>query len=64
MARLTGDQGDWRTDPTIEQNLEGNPVGFLTLEEMWEGLLDDLTTTPAASEIGRLAQLLNAARST
>jgi hypothetical protein len=36
-------------------------VGFLTLEQMWGAMLGQLTTTPASSEIGRLAQLLKAA---
>ncbi len=32
-----------------------------TLEEMWSEVLAEVTTTPASSEIGRLAQLLKAA---
>jgi hypothetical protein len=35
--------------------------GFLTLEQMWATMLAELTTTPASSEMGRLAQLLRAA---
>ena len=42
-------------------NLPGCSIGFLTLEEMWTTLLAELRRTPAASEIGRLAQLLKAA---
>jgi len=33
----------------------------LTLEDMWTKMLGELTTTPASSEMGRLAQLLKAA---
>jgi len=51
----------WGDDPTIKENLPGCSIGFLTLEEMWKELLGKLTRTPAASEIGRLAQLLKAA---
>lgn len=40
----------------------GCSIGFLTLEEMWTSMQDQLTTTPAPSEIGRLAQLLRAAK--
>jgi hypothetical protein len=61
VTHLRGDAEAWASDPTIRANLGGCSVGFLTLEEMWSDMLDKLTTTPAASEIGRLAQLLKAA---
>lgn len=61
VTRLRGNEEAWERDPTIEANLSGCTVGFLTLEEMWKRLLVDLHTTPAASQIGRLAQVLKAA---
>lgn len=61
VTRLRGDADAWEADPTISANLAGCSIGFLTLEQMWGTMLDELTTTPAASEIGRLAQLLKAA---
>jgi hypothetical protein len=61
VTRLKGDADAWGKDPTIAANLKGCLVGFLTLEEMWATMLDELTETPAPSEIGRLAQLLKAA---
>ena len=61
VTRLRGDAGAWTNDPTIAANMAGCSVGFLTLESMWATMLDELTTTPAASQIGRLAQLLKAA---
>ena len=61
VTRLRGDDSAWSCDPTIAANLPGCSVGFLTLEEMWRDLVADLGTTPASSEIGRLAQLLKAA---
>lgn len=61
VTRLKGDGEPWSDDPTIAANLPGCSVGFLTLEQMWATMLEELTTTPAASEIGRLAQLLKAA---
>jgi hypothetical protein len=61
VTRLRGDAGAWATDPTIAANLDGCDVGFLPLEDMWATMLAELTTTPASSEIGRLAQLLKAA---
>ncbi len=61
VTRLRGDADAWGEDPTISANLSGCSVGFLPLENMWVAMLDELTTTPAPSEIGRLAQLLKAA---
>jgi hypothetical protein len=61
VTRLKGDGDAWGRDPTIGANLKGCSVGFLPLEEMWSAMLAKLTTTPAPSEIGRLAQILKAA---
>jgi hypothetical protein len=61
VTRLKGDGNAWGRDRTIAANLSGCSVGFLPLAEMWPRLLAELTTTPAPSEIGRLAQLLKAA---
>lgn len=61
VTRLNGDAASWTTDPTIVANLDGSTFSFLTLEEMWATMLQELTTTPASSEMGRLAQLLKAA---
>jgi hypothetical protein len=61
VTHLRGDSATWHTDTTIAANLPGCSIGFLTLEEMWAQMLAELTTTPAASDIGRLAQLLKAA---
>jgi hypothetical protein len=51
----------WQQDEHIRGCLEGNWVGFLRLEDMWRNLVAQSTTTVAASEIGRLAQMLIAA---
>lgn len=61
VTRLRGDAAAWAADDTIAANLPGCSVGFLTLEEMWTTMCRELTTTPASSEVGRLAQLLKAA---
>jgi hypothetical protein len=61
VTRLRGDAAAWSRNETISMNLAGCSIGFLTLEEMWASMLSELTTTPASSEIGRLAQLLKAA---
>ena len=61
VTRLRGNADAWAQDPTIRTNLAGNPFAFLTLEEMWATVIAETTTTPATSEMGRLAQLLKAA---
>ena len=61
VTRLKGDAAAWAEEPRIKENLRGCSVGFLPLDEMWAMMLKELTTTPAPSEIGRLAQLLKAA---
>jgi hypothetical protein len=60
---LTPDEAaaSWAADPTIAANLQGCGFTFLTMRQMWSDLQESLTTTPAPSEIGRLAQLLKAA---
>jgi DNA-binding response OmpR family regulator len=44
-----------------QEEPRGCSFGFLTLEQMWASMLDELTTSPPASQMGRLAQLLKAA---
>jgi hypothetical protein len=61
VTRLQGDASGWVDDANIRECLGGNPLRFLTLKDMWGVVLDTVTTTPAASEMGRLAQLLKAA---
>jgi hypothetical protein len=61
VTRAVGDVDAWQADPTISANLHGNPLRFLSLATMWEEVLHAVTTTPAASELGRMAQLLKAA---
>ena len=63
-GKLTQDAAEaaWLADKTISRNLAGCRFSFLTMREMWAELQRELTTTPASSEIGRLAQLLKAAK--
>lgn len=61
VTHVKGDTAAWSADPTICENLAGNPLRFLTLATMWSEVLAEVTSTPASSEIGRLAQLLKAA---
>ena len=52
----------WMDEPRIRDNLNGCPFRFLTLGHMWNTVLERTTTRPAPSDMGRLAQLLRAAR--
>lgn len=67
VSRLTGKlEADaaaelWMSDPTISKNLQGCRFEFITMEQMWSSILENITQTPANSEIGRLAQLLKVA---
>jgi hypothetical protein len=64
VTKLHGDPDLWARDRTIKKRLPGCDVGFLPLEEMWQDVLADTAKRPAASEMGRLAQLLKAAQLT
>jgi hypothetical protein len=64
VTRLIGDASAWAAEDRIKENLPGCPFGFLPMEEMWTTILGELTERPAPSELGRLAQLLKAARLT
>ena len=60
VTRVSGDCAAWENNPRISENLQDNPLKFLILETMWSRVLATVTTTPAASEVKRLAQLLRA----
>ena len=48
--------------PEIVDHLRGATLRFLTLTDMWNTIVERTTTTLAPSDLGRLAQLLKAAR--
>lgn len=52
----------WEQHAGFRERLGGNPIRILTLSEMLDSLWAELTTTPAASEIGRAIQLMKAAK--
>ena len=62
VTKLTGSgtAEAWNNDATIQQNLPNCPISFMTMADMWHDVVEVLGTTPAASELGRLAQLLKA----
>ena len=62
VTKLRGDRKAWELNPALQRKIDGNPIEILTLEEIYAAFATDDSTTPAASEIGRLVQLLKAAQ--
>lgn len=61
VTRLTGEKRIWETHQPFREALSGNPIKILTFKEMVSEIQDKLTTTLAATEIGRMLQLFKAA---
>lgn len=62
VTRLTGNKSVWETHQPFCDALEGNPVTILTFREMVTEIQAELTTTLAATEVGRMLQLFTAAK--
>lgn len=50
----------WEKNPVFIERLEGNTIHLKTFRDMLDAVWRQLATTPAASEIGRLIQLIKA----
>jgi len=62
ITRGVGDKRLWEQDEEFIDMLEGNPIQVLTLRDIMSEMFDDdHSTTLAASEVGRLMQVLRAA---
>lgn len=61
VTRLSGDKSVWETHEPFRQAIGGNPVTILTFREMVLEIQGKLTTTLAATEVGRMLQLFTAA---
>ena len=61
ITRLIGDKSTWEAHQPFLDVLSGNPIQILTFHEMVTEIQDKLTTTLAATEIGRMLQLFKAA---
>ena len=61
VTKLTGDKSIWEDDPSFKNLMNGNPIMILTLQDMVLEIQGKLTKTLAATEIGRLLQLFQAA---
>lgn len=61
VAKLVGDRAVWETYKPFCDALDGNPVTILTFHEMVSEIQSELTTTLAATEVGRMLQMFQAA---
>ena len=61
VTRLAGHKSTWENYRPFQEALGGNPISVLTFREMIAEIRGALTTTLAATEVGRLLQLFSAA---
>lgn len=62
VTRLSGDRALWENHQGFSEAVGGNPLQVLTFQEMVTDIQGKLTTTLAATEVGRMLQLFSAAR--
>ena len=60
VTRLRGEKMTWENYLPFQKILGGNPVKILTFSEMISEIQNQLTTTLASTEVGRLLQLFSA----
>lgn len=60
VTKLRGDAGIWQEHAPFRDNLRGNPIRILTLQDMLSDLYKHMNTTVASSEVGRLLQVIKA----
>jgi hypothetical protein len=61
VAKVSGDKTVWETYQPFRDALGGNPISILTFREMVLDIQSELTTTLAATEVGRMLQMFQAA---
>jgi hypothetical protein len=57
-----GDRQVWEAHQPFIAALGGNPIRLITFHDMIGEIYDDLGTTLAATEVGRMLQMFRAAR--
>ncbi len=60
VTRLRGEASVWQEHQPFIDNLHGNPIKILTLQEILSDLYEKTDTTVASSEVGRLLQVIKA----
>jgi hypothetical protein len=58
VTRLKGGASVWEEHRPFRENLRGNPIKILTLQEMLSNLYLKTDTSMATSEVGRLLQVI------
>ena len=61
VAKLIGDKSAWENHQPFRDAIGGNPVTIITFREMVADIQGKLTTTLAATEVGRMLQMFQAA---
>ncbi len=62
VTAVVGDRRLWETHPQFIKALNGNPIVMLDLSQMLHHIENLSTTTMASSDIGRVLQLMKAAK--
>lgn len=60
VTKLRGEASVWEQHQSFRNNLLGNPIRILTLQQMLSDLYSKTTTRVASSEVGRLLQVIKA----
>ncbi|SRR6266478_2698719 len=60
VTKLRGDASVWQGHKLFRENLRGNPIKILTLQEMLSDLYNKTKTAVASSEVGRLLRVIKA----
>ena len=61
VSRLRGDRAQWENYKPFHDALERNPIRLITFKEMMLSIQGSLTSTLAATEVGRMLQMFRAA---
>jgi hypothetical protein len=55
-------RGAWEDNPDFKRRLHGNPIRLVSFADMLDDVWDELSKTVAATELGRMVQLMKASR--
>jgi Nuclease-related domain len=56
------DKATWENNATFVDAMRGNPIRIVAFADMLDEVWDQLSTTPAATDLGRTVQLIKASR--
>jgi len=62
VVRINGDKSIWERRQSFSEVIGGNPLRIITFEEMVTEIYQNLGTTLAATEVGRMLQMFRVAR--